>query len=91
MRGAIIALERQWYRQAERDRQLSNHPIWKATTQAWGWLVRSLSHSHEPRLWTKLDSQGHVHWYVRDPITGQRLEQASEHEVRVWLEQRYHR
>ncbi len=90
MRGAIVALERQWYRQV--DREHSGPSFWAQVKTAGARLLAAFGpRSTEPRIWTRTDHLGQTWWYARDPITDQRLTQASEAEVRVWLESRYYR
>jgi len=52
-------------------------------------LVVQLTTSTEPRVWQSQDSTGHVLWNAYDAATDRVIRNASEIEVRVWLETRY--
>lgn len=52
-------------------------------------LLRTLTTEPELRIWTKTDRLGNIFWYAYDPFTGKSTVQASEDEMRVWIEQRY--
>jgi len=88
MRGAIVALERQWYRHAASDRRTPS--FWTQLQRFGAQVANWLSTSDEPRIWTRTDRLGRVWWYARDPVTGNSLAQASEQDVRAWIEERYH-
>jgi hypothetical protein len=40
----------------------------------------------ELRIWQKQDRNGHIHWYVYDPLTSKSISFASELEMLSWLE-----
>jgi hypothetical protein len=40
----------------------------------------------ELRIWQKQDRNGHIHWYVYDPLTSKSISFASELEMLRWLE-----
>lgn len=44
----------------------------------------------EPRVWYTCDAKANLWWHAHDPVTGRSLYDASEAEMRVWIEQRYH-
>lgn len=48
-----------------------------------------LAGESEPVIYQLTDRDGDAYWYVYDPATGRNTYLASEHDVRVWLEQRY--
>jgi len=56
----------------------------------WGAIASFLSVSYEPHLWKTTDSTGQVTWNAYDPKTGRSAQYLSEHEMRVWLEERYY-
>jgi hypothetical protein len=43
----------------------------------------------EPRIWTTHTADDSICWHAYDPLTGRRLCTADEHDILVWLEQRY--
>lgn len=44
----------------------------------------------QPEVWSSPNRQGRTDWYVYDPVDEQLLQFDSDHEVRIWLERRYH-
>lgn len=58
----------------------------KATTEA---FFNSLVLYSEPKIWKKTDAEGNIFWKTYDPMTGTTASFDTEHQVRVWLEERY--
>lgn len=59
--------------------------------QRWGHtLFRYFLGSQEPRIVTKVDRDGQPIYEVYDPIDRRHHTFSSEHDVRVWLEERYY-
>jgi|GEM_PF-1014197 len=59
--------------------------------QRWGHaLFRYFLGSKEPRIVTKTDREGNSCYEVYDPIDRRHYTFGSEHDVRVWLEERYY-
>jgi len=59
--------------------------------QRWGQaLFRYFLGAKEPRIVTKIDRDGHLFYEVYDPIDRRHHTFGSEHDVRVWLEERYY-
>jgi hypothetical protein len=54
-------------------------------------LIAKLSSSTEPQIKLRYSPSGHEYWHVYDPTTGKAATFTAETDVRVWLEQRYHR
>jgi hypothetical protein len=52
-------------------------------------LLLALIGNTEPKIWTLTDSQGDIYWRVYDPNTQTFFVFNTEHEVRIWIEQRY--
>lgn len=44
----------------------------------------------EPTVWTVQDATGLIHWKGYDPTTNRSIDCASEQEMRIWIERRYH-
>jgi hypothetical protein len=44
----------------------------------------------EPIVWTVQDATGLIHWKAYDPSTNRSIDYTSEHEMRVWIEQRHY-
>ena len=62
-----------------------------ARWQRWGRaLFRYFLGSREPHIVTKRDRDGNPYYDVYDPIDRRHHTFGSEHEVRVWLEERYY-
>ncbi len=53
-------------------------------------LVAKLSGGNDPQIKLKYSPSGHEYWHVYDPTTGKAETFATETDVRVWVEQRYH-
>lgn len=53
-------------------------------------LIAKLSGGNDPQIKLKYSPAGHEYWYVYDPTTGKAETFATEADVRVWVEQRYH-
>jgi hypothetical protein len=43
----------------------------------------------EPHVWYTRDAEGNLWWHAHDSVTGRSLYDASEAEMRIWLEQRH--
>lgn len=52
-------------------------------------FMQRLMADAEPRVWHTCDAEGNLWWHAHDSVTGRSLHNASEAEVRIWLEQRY--
>ncbi|MDJ0569137.1 MAG: hypothetical protein QNJ53_08810 [Pleurocapsa sp. MO_192.B19] len=50
-----------------------------------------INKNNEIKVWQKYDGIGNTYWLVFDPTTGYYSYFNSEQEVRIWLEERYHR
>jgi hypothetical protein len=57
--------------------------------QASQFVVKRLRVDAEPRVWHTCDAEGNLWWHAHDAVTGRSLYDASESEMRIWLEQRY--
>ncbi|HEY9761914.1 MAG TPA: hypothetical protein V6D07_05285 [Trichocoleus sp.] len=53
-------------------------------------VLDCLSPNQEPRVHCRQNRQGKTVWIVHDPSSQTTRQFGSEHEVRVWLEQRYY-
>ena len=53
-------------------------------------FIQRLMADAEPRVWYTCDAEGHLWWHAHDPVTGRSLYDASEAEIRAWLEQRHY-
>lgn len=53
-------------------------------------LIAKLSSGNDPQIKLKYSPSGHEYWQVYDPITAKAETFATETDVRVWVEQRYH-
>jgi hypothetical protein len=57
-------------------------------------IGRGLTHfftkTREPQVWVQTDRRGQKVWYVREPHTNQVQRFDSEHEVMVWLDNRFY-
>lgn len=75
----------------------SNHALNDASTQkvtaqlnSWArTLMHQLTGSSEPRVWQTHDAYGQTLWNANDPTTSRTIRNASENEIRIWLEERY--
>ena len=54
-------------------------------------LVRQLTGSSEPRVWSSTDANGETLWNAVDMASDRTLRNATETEMRIWLEERYTR
>lgn len=52
-------------------------------------LFARLLNGSDPRILKRCDRQGNYYFEVYDPHNQERLNFSSEHEVRIWLDQRY--
>ena len=52
-------------------------------------LVRQLTGSSEPRVWSSTDANGETLWNAIDMASDRTLRNATETEMRIWLEERY--
>lgn len=57
--------------------------------QASQFFVKRLMADAEPRVWSTCDAEGNLWWHAHDAVTRRSLYDASESEMRTWLEQRY--
>ena len=62
----------------------------RAIARIWHRVAAFLSVSDDPRLTEVTDSSGQSVWSAYDPRTGQHIKNLPEHEMRVWLEERFH-
>ncbi|NES97380.1 MAG: hypothetical protein F6K32_19600 [Desertifilum sp. SIO1I2] len=53
-------------------------------------FLESLTAEPQLRVWHKTDRWGNTWWCAYDPLTGHSTQQASENDLRSWLEQRYY-
>ena len=53
-------------------------------------FMTTTSRDWEPRVWCNYDYMGNIYWSAFDPVTGRAINQVSESEIRVWIEQRHH-
>ncbi len=53
-------------------------------------LVAKLSSGNDPQIKLRYSPSGHEYWHVYDPTNGKAEIFATEADVRVWVEQRYH-
>lgn len=52
-------------------------------------LLHFLTAEPELKVWQKTDSSGHSYWCAYDPYTQRSTTQATESEMRAWIEDRY--
>ncbi|MEL6161931.1 MAG: hypothetical protein AAGJ95_17285 [Cyanobacteria bacterium J06554_11] len=52
-------------------------------------LLSQLSGSSDPQVWQRKTRDGRVLWNAQDRVTGRVIHDASETEIRSWLENRY--
>ncbi|MEL6604172.1 MAG: hypothetical protein AAFP20_13205 [Cyanobacteria bacterium J06614_10] len=52
-------------------------------------LLSQLSGSSDPQVWQSKTRDGQVVWNAQDSLTGRVIHDASETEIRIWLENRY--
>jgi hypothetical protein len=55
----------------------------------WYHVVTAIVGSADPKIWKLTNSEGAAYWRVYDPANRQSYVFDTEHEVRVWIEQRY--
>ena len=100
-----LALRRFGHSQSSRQLWQATVPKHTASTDAkkiaaketlFSWLERAarafvqrLVADAEPQVWYTCDAEGNLWWHAYDPITGRSLYDASEAEIRVWIEQRH--
>ena len=53
-------------------------------------FLEGLTAEPELRVWHETDRQGNTWWYAYDPLTRRSTRQASEDDLRIWIEQRYY-
>lgn len=56
----------------------------------WSRFLHYVTGNSEPMIWQKTNDQGDIFYSVYDPRSQQSMTFSSEHEIRVWLEQRYY-
>jgi hypothetical protein len=56
----------------------------------WQAMLAHLKVSSEPQVWQSRNATGETVWNAYNPTTGQSIDQVSEQEVRVWLEERHY-
>ena len=54
-------------------------------------LVHYLTRPNEIRVWQVSDRQGKTYWKAYDPYNNNTSYLSSEDDLRIWLEQRYHK
>ncbi|MGF1589515.1 MAG: hypothetical protein ACFCU7_09750 [Pleurocapsa sp.] len=65
--------------------------IINSISKFWQKLVSSLiTQRHEPQIEQKHDQDGNLYWQAYDFATNKSYTFISEHDVRVWIEDRYH-
>jgi hypothetical protein len=53
-------------------------------------FMANVTKEPELKIWQKLDRNGRIDWYARDPLTGKTIAFASETEMLKWIEHRSH-
>ena len=53
-------------------------------------FVQRLMADAAPRVWHTCDAEGNLWWHAHDPVIGRSLYDASEAELRIWIEQRHY-
>lgn len=53
-------------------------------------FLNAASGNTEPKISQKRDRAGNLYFDVYDPTSGASMSFGSEHEIRTWIEQRYH-
>ncbi|HEY9646183.1 MAG TPA: hypothetical protein V6C88_07435 [Chroococcidiopsis sp.] len=56
----------------------------------WQTAIAHLSATDEPHVWRTEDANGQTLWHAYDPKTDQALNDVSEAEMRIWLEERHY-
>ena len=90
--------QQQWNATASQPSASPNHGTSNdAQETLLGWLERAaqsfmqrLMVDAEPRVWYTCDAEGKLWWHAYDSTTGRSLYDASEAEIRIWLEQRHY-
>jgi len=54
-------------------------------------LIHSMTRPNEVQIWQVVDRHGESIWKAYDPYKNTTIHLSSEHDLRVWLEQRYYR
>lgn len=80
-------LERVWRRQQKYFGV--SHYLTERIRKAFYWLITGLTAEDKLRVWSCSDRAGNTCWNAYDPISDCRLEQATELELKLWLERRY--
>ena len=62
---------------------------WQRLIAACDAFLQALVRPTEPRIWHTRDGVGNVWWSAYDPATNRIIQNVSEEQIRVWLEQRY--
>jgi len=75
----------------ERRRSRAGENIYNFAVQIARGLFKSLAGGNEIEIWQSRDRHGNLLWNVRDRLSGRSAQLDSEREVRIWLEERYHR
>ena len=82
-----ISIAEYWELEGSSKKQKPTESLVSRTFQA---LVATLSSGNDPQIKLKYSPSGHEYWHVYDPTTGKAETFATEADVRVWIEQRYH-
>ncbi len=82
-------LERVWHQQQKYFRV--SHYLREQIRKAFYGLIAGLTAEDKLKIWTCSDRFGNTYWNAYDPIYNHSLEQATESELQLWLEQRYNR
>lgn len=73
---------------------LTNKRLWRFIgaflPAVWQSVLKLIMGSAEPIFEKHVDSSGQVLYTIYDPVTQQQVNGLSEHDARVWLEQRYY-
>ncbi len=65
--------------------------IIKSINKLWQKIASGLvTHKNEPQIEQKHDHNGNLYWQAYDFATNKSYTFISEHDVRVWIEERYH-
>ena len=62
---------------------------WQRLIAACDTFLQAFVRPAEPQVWQTLDTAGNVWWSACDPATNRVIQDVSEEQIRVWLEQRY--
>ncbi|HEY9618831.1 MAG TPA: hypothetical protein V6C78_00600 [Crinalium sp.] len=55
----------------------------------WQNAIAIITKESELKIWQKQDHQGHIHWHVYDPWSGESVSFVSEETMYHWIENRY--